>query len=324
MIYVLYDKPKNEEDMSFVAAELNYEYIELYPSERCNTNKKVFDFSKTSYKQLRNGDMVICWYDFMAVIIWWLSRLTHKDIQVLALNILLKDKNTLKNKAAKFLYACALKSKTFYATVTTKAYGSRIKAMLKINKDLYVLRDPYHSSYVMKSSIEEDYIFCGGRNGRDWKLITEIAKELPNVEFIFCMSEEDSHEYINGCPKNISIKSDICYEDFMEILSHSKIVALPLDTWAPAGLTVVFQAIANNKLVLISKTVSTEEYFSATPNLMCSSKQEWEEKITYYLMNDSERKDQAIMLKDSIETMCSEENYGITVNNIVTDTMKAK
>ena len=57
-----------------------------------------------------------------------------KNRKIIALNILLKDKATTKNKAAKLLYKPVLKSKKVQATVTSKKYGEHLNEMLGIQK----------------------------------------------------------------------------------------------------------------------------------------------------------------------------------------------
>lgn len=62
-------------------------------------------------KRSEDSDTIICWYDFMAVLCWWLCKVQFKKRKIIAVNILLKDKNITKNELAKFLYKLVLKSK---------------------------------------------------------------------------------------------------------------------------------------------------------------------------------------------------------------------
>ena len=50
------------------------------------------------------------------------------------------------------------------------------------------------------------------------------------------------------------------YGTFREMVRVASAVFMPLDTEAPAGLTVYFQAAANNKMIITSDTVTTEGY----------------------------------------------------------------
>ena len=326
MIYILYDKPKSMEDMSFIVSEIEKECIEVYPECRCDSIKKVLQFCNSVYAKVNNGDVVICWYDFMGVIIWWLSKIKCKEISVIALNILLKDKKTIKNTIAKSLYKRALKAENFTATVTTKAYGVELNRILGLDKDYYVLHDPYHDTFRINSICTEknNAVFCGGRNGRDWTLMTEIAQKLKSVNFLFVMSSADFEKFKSSMSSNVTVITDAPYDEFLKKMCESEIVALPLNTWAPAGLTVLFQAVANNKLVLTTGTVSTEEYMSVTPELLCYTKEDWLQKIESYLKRTDERQCICSKLKQSIEQMCSEKNYSQTINRIVSETKRGE
>lgn len=326
MIYILYDKPKSMEDMSFIVSEIEEECIEVYPECRCDSIKKVLHFCNSIYAKLNDGDVVICWYDFMGVIIWWLSKIRRKEIEIIALNILLKDKKTIKNAIAKSLYRLVLKSESVIATVTTKAYGVELNRILGLNKDYYILHDPYHETFRISSICNEknNTVFCGGRNGRDWTLMIEVAQNLKNVNFLFVMSSADFEIFKSSMSSNVTVKTDVPYDIFLKYMCESEIVALPLNTWAPAGLTVLFQAIANNKLVLTTGTVSTEEYLSVTPELLCYTKEDWLQKIEYYLKRTTERQCICKKLKQSIEQMCSEKNYSQTINRIVLETKRGE
>ena len=73
MIYVLYDKPKKLEDMSFLTAAFEKEYKEIYPEWRCTSIKQMLSVCSTTVKRTKSGDTIVCWYDFMGVLCWWLS-----------------------------------------------------------------------------------------------------------------------------------------------------------------------------------------------------------------------------------------------------------
>lgn len=318
MIYILYDKPKSIEDMSFVSSQINKKYIEIYPDIRCNSIKKVYLFAEHVFKRFSKNDTIVCWYDFMGVIFYCLSKIHRKPLNIIGLNILLKDKKTIKNRVAKFLYKKALLDSKFYATVTTVEYGNKINAVLGIDKAYYLLHDPYHSTFKYeKQSKSFGYVFCGGRNGRDWGLMIEIAKSLQDILFTFVMAEADFLLYQNEIPQNVNIKKNIPYNEFMDSLCGASIVALPLDTWAPAGLTVLFQAIANEKLVLTTSTVSTDEYLEAAPNLLCHTIDDWKSKIRFYLDNEQERNISINRVKKDIEQKCAEEKYSEIIKNII-------
>lgn len=316
MIYILYDKPKKLEDMSFLTAAFEQEYKEIYPEYCCTSVKRMLAVCSTTVKRAKAGDLIVCWYDFMGVLCWWISKLSNKNIKVIAINILLKDKKTMKNKLAKYLYKKALCSNSFSATVTTAGYGRYINEILGTKADFTLLHDVYHQNYALEKPVktEKNTVFCGGRNGRDWKLLFEVAKELPEITFNCVMPGAMKEQFSDALGDNVCIKADIPEREFMKFLCQSQLVALPLDTEAPAGLTVYFQAAANNKMIITSDTVTTKGYLSDGCGVLCKNTvEDWVDKIQYYLQHTSEIDICAAKFKNFIENECSEEKYSKTL-----------
>ena len=88
----------------------------------------------------------------------------------------------------------------------------------------------------------------------------------------------------------------------------------PLDTEAPAGLTVYFQAAANNKMIITSDTVTTEGYLSDGCGALCKNTvEDWVDKIQYYLLHTNDADVCAAKFKKFLESECSEEKYAKTL-----------
>lgn len=130
-IYMLFDNPADKQNMTFLNGYETAKIRQVYPSQKCNSTKEMLTACKDMIRQSAEGDTIICWYDFMAVLCWWLCKVQFKNRKIIALNILLKDKATAKNKLAKFLYKPMLKSKKVQATVTSKKYGEHLNEMLE-------------------------------------------------------------------------------------------------------------------------------------------------------------------------------------------------
>lgn len=268
------------------------------------------------------GDTIVCWYDVQAVICWWLCRLTGKRRNIICLNILLKQKDTLKNRMASFLFRKALVADNFKASVTSSAYGKWLNGKLGIDVEYTLLHDVYHDYYEMHGMGEssQDIVFCGGCFGRDWRLMLDIVKAVPEVRFYMIMTSDMERRYfgsMNGAyPANVKVLTDIPFRDFMRCLCQSKIVCMPLDSEAPQGLIVMFEAIANGKLVLTSDTPTTEEYFDKDQRLG-KDVEEWRRKLLYYLRHDEERKAKAMRLHRYVKEQCGEQQFARTVKEMV-------
>ena len=316
MIYILYDLPRNAEDMSFLTAAFEKDYEEVHPENPCLSIRQMLSACSPVVKKAKAGDTIVCWYDFMGVLCWWLAHLENKRIKILAINLLLKDKNTAKNKAAKFLYKRALRSGSFSTTVTAQAYGDYINKILGTKARFTLLHDVYRPGYRVDRSIpaEDNAVFCGGRNGRDWKLLFDIARELPDVRFYCVMPHALKEQFEPAAGKNVMIMADLPIKEFLELLCRSRLLVMPLDTEAPAGLSVFFQAAANDKMILTSDTVTTEGYLSNGRGALCSNHvEDWKNKILYYLQHEEEAAATAQKFRSFLEDECSEEEYAKTL-----------
>ena len=316
MVYMLFDNPADKQNMTFLNGFETATIRQVYPSQKCNSTKEMLAACKDVIKQSADGDTIIFWYDFMAVLCWWLCKVQFKNRKIIALNILLKDKSTAKNKLAKFLYKPMLKSKKVQATVTSRKYGEHLNEMLGIQKKYVLLHDIYHGGYSInyKGNVIPSTVFCGGRNGRDWDFLIEIAKIMPEVTFNCVMPKDKWEQHKESFSDNMVVKSDIPEKEFLEFMCQSQLVVMPLDTEAPAGLIAFYQATANGKMSITSDTVTAQEYFADGRGALCGENvDDWKHKIQYYLQHPADAYACAAKFKNYLESECSEEKYAKTL-----------
>lgn len=321
MVYMLFDNPADKEKTAFLNDYETASIEMIFPERKCNTIKEQVRACQEAIHQSTTGDTIICWYDFMGVICWWLCKIEFKKRQIIVLNILLKDKNTLKNKLAKYLYKTVLQSDNAQATVTSEGYGRHLNNILGIQKSYTLLRDLFLDIYAFdyKGEVCPRTVFCGGRNGRDWELLMKIAQTLPEITFNCVMPREKFDQYKDIFSKNIQAKVDIPEKDYLELMCQSQLVVMPLETEAPAGLIGAFQAAANGKMIIISDTVTTQEYFSNGRGALCNNDvKEWQEKIDFYLSHQKESKFCVSKLKKFLEEECSQEKFAETLMTLQT------
>ncbi len=320
MIYMLFDNPADRYGMKFLYDYKTAEIEQVYPSKKCSGSiKEMIRVCNTLIKESKKNDTILCWYDFMGVLCWWICKMTRKKRNIIAINVLLKDKKTAKNRIAKFLYKIAFKSKQIQATVTSKEYGVWINKILHINEEYEVLHDIYHSEYDLKSDekICNKTIFCGGRNGRNWKMVLEIANVLPDVKVRCIMPKDEYAKYKNCFPDNMEVQYDVSINKFMKTMCESELIIMPLDTEAPAGLIALFQAGANGKPLVVSDTVTTREYFSDDRGYLCKDDiEEWKKTIEYCLSNSQEAIERAKKFKKFLEQECTEKKYAEKIANM--------
>lgn len=322
MIYMLFDNPADQKNMTFLNGYATAEICQVYPSRKCNSVRKMLAACKDMIQQSADGDTIICWYDFMAVLCWWLCKLHFKNRKMIALNILLKNKTTVKNKLVKFLYKPMLKSEKVQATVTSRKYGEYLNEILGIQKNYILLHDVYHRSYSIDygGRIISNTVFCGGRNGRDWAQLIKIAQIMPEVIFNCVMPKDQFEQHKEHFGKNIVAQSDLSEEKFLALMCQSQLVVMPLDTEAPAGLIAFYQAASNGKMVITSDTVTTREYLIEGRGALCGENTEdWKNKIQYYLQHKEEANDCAVKLQAFLEDECSEKKYATILWGMLTE-----
>lgn len=320
MIYLLFDNPGDKNAVSFISDKLQERVIEVYsPKSNC----LIVGWIKGCLKMLRlshRNDTIVCWYDFQALLCYWLSILLFKRRKIVCINILLKDKDSLRNKVVSWLYRKALNSKRVVASVTSTEYGTHLKERLGINKKLFLLHDVFHESYLYKRKFHviPNSVFCGGRNGRDWKFMIEVAKVMPHVQFHLVMPKIIYEEFQNELPDNVIAKYNLSMEDFMKEMCSCELVALPLDTEAPAGLIVLFQAAANMKYIITTDTMTTREYLSDGKGcLLLNDVDVWKKAINEKLGNVKSNFIASEKLLIFLESECSERKFVESVESMI-------
>ena len=308
MIYFIFDNPEDKNKIEFLYEYGTKGYQQVYPEHQLLGMREMAFFVKECISNTTEKDQLIFWYDFMGILCWWICRLTCKKRKIIILNILLKDKKTKKNVLAKFLYKNVLIDKNVVATVTSREYGQWLNQLLGLKRDYPLLHDIYYGDVVNQKCSSEGYVFCGGRNGRDWNMLLDVAKEIPNISFK-CVMPRSTFYSLHNIPTNAEIYCDIPEQEFLCLLEKSSLVAMPLDTDAPAGLIALFQAGMYKKLVITSNTPVTREYISFDRGVLCSTKEEWISAIKQYTTNTDEGNKKAENFNGFLNKECSKEIY---------------
>lgn len=312
MIYLLFDNPNDKEKVSFIANSFSFEIKEIYSPK---WDKLIIGWiigCLTILKLSKRNDTIVCWYDFQAVLCYWLAKLSFRQRKIVCINLLLKDKASTKNKVVAWLYKKALKSKHFVASVTSVEYGNHLKDRLGIDKDLFLLHDLFQDNYKINGcmDVRPKTVFCGGRNGRDWKFMIEVAKVMPDIQFHLVMPKVTYDEYHDELPGNVVAKYNLSMDDFMKEMCSCEIVALPLDTEAPAGLIVLFQAAANMKYIITTDTMTTREYLSDGRGCLFPNDVDvWAKGICEKLGSTTSNFMASEKLLNFLKTECSEEKF---------------
>ena len=322
MNYIIYDNI--HDNNGFIAEALIEKGIgikEIYsPVSRYKCMSWIMGAVKAIQKS-SSGDRLIFWYDFQGVICFWICRLFLLRRNMILLNLLLKNKPTLRNKLVSRLYKPALQSSRVRATVTSLEYGRKLNKQLQVIVSYTLLRDVYPFAEKEESEWKDcgNTVLCGGNNGRDWNLSIQIAGGMPEVRFVFVMPRAVMKSIPKGSlPGNIHLFCDIALDEFNRLLQESSIVMLPLDTDAPAGLIVLFQAASQQKLVVATSTPVTKEYLDQESGVLCKhDSEQYRKEISFYLRHPDMAQSKGKALHDRLKSECSKDIYTNHLYNLV-------
>lgn len=261
-------------------------------------------------KVSKKGDTIIAWYDFQGILAWWICLLTFRDRNIVALNIRLKDKTTLVNRMAAFLYKYALRSSNMKATVSSLEYGEALKKRLGISRDFPLVRDiNLYPGYCLPFKDNGRRIFCGGNQSRDWNRVMRVARLLPDYRFVVIMPGKEREE-VADVPSNVRILCDVPYKTFMGYMHSSTFLLLPVDTNAPAGLIVMFEATWLGKLLFTNSTQVMREYIGEHHGVLVrNDDQKFANKIEYYYNHQEEAAEKVNCFQKYLREECSEEGF---------------
>lgn len=322
MILILHDIP---EGYPFVAERMKRPCRKVYSPQK---KRKYFTWLAGAWKAVREskkGDIIVSLYDFQGVLCYWIGLLTFRRRDIIAINILLKEKHSLKNKIAEFLYKRAIRNKRFHATATTTAFGDQLTARLRPRNPITLLPDVFYDSYLKDAEKREpkkgNYVFSGGRNGRNWPLLIETARLTPSIRYCIALPHNELEKIRTDTPDlpyNIVFHCDISESQFTDLLADSAIVALPLDTSAPAGLIVLFQAGACMKPVILTDSISTHDYIACGRGFgLPNDPALWAETISSLISNDTTAQESASKLNAYIINECNESKYVDKIEKII-------
>lgn len=261
----------------FVNEKYNYLFLGLDNLKEVDMNQKMripllhlkyFMASLKCILKSSKNDLIIVWLDTMGVYTYVCSRILFKRRKIIILNIMAPREKTFKSNIRDRLYHFALNDKNCFPTVNNLSLIDIYRKDLNLtNKLFFVLKDSIIHPELIEVQYKsgDNYVFFGGAGGRDFELMIEIAKRLPEVPFVFVVKRK-SFPTNMALSDNISIFFDTSRNDFNLKLSNSNLLALPIKVDTPAGILVIITAGLKSKLVISSNTVSIREYITNNKN----------------------------------------------------------
>ena len=101
-----------------------------------------------------------------------------------------------------------------------------------------------------------DVVSVGADPHRDFELLLAVARALPEARFLVVTNPEHARS-LGERPPNVSIETDLPFEQMRDRLARARVVALPVRENSYSGATtVLLQAMALEKPVVVTRTAA--------------------------------------------------------------------
>lgn len=118
-----------------------------------------------------------------------------------------------------------------------------------------------------RGTFTEEVISVGGDPRRDYRMVLNIARQMPEVSFRIIASKVHS-EVLRDAPQNVKVNYDIPFHQMLVHLQESKVVLLCSQENNYSGATtVLLQAFALGKAVVVTQTQAIVEGYGWTDSL---------------------------------------------------------
>ncbi|MDB5277765.1 MAG: hypothetical protein JWR61_2720 [Ferruginibacter sp.] len=335
LIFTVCSEPKNNEFMIDHFAPKGFECVSLgmktSMKNRTVSWRRIILYYKyiqvaiASIQKSKQDDLIIAQNFVIGAWTGFFCKLLGIKRTILSLNMISHDKGFINTIVRRVVYNTAFKYPYFYITVNSKGLIDVYSKEFKIHVDhFYLLHDAIREHYESAPFKPGDgSVFCGGEAMRDWNTLFNAAKLLPKVPFT-AVARKIHFDLSLEIPENVTMYYDCEFDFFYQKLTESSVVAMPLTTTAPAGLTVMIKAALLSKPIIITATPSTKDYIEDNVNGILLEKGDEKRlaaEIIRILSDDTVAERLTTSMTKSIKAF-SMENYFGTMENIVRQLVK--
>ncbi len=277
--------------------------------------------------QTGKDDYIICWSELTGLIMNSITLL-GKRRKVVLLNWL-SPPETKKKTIGRWFLNRLRKSAVMnpMCKIVTNAPSSTEKWIdyLKVNNKsrFYYIPDVYNSNIPFEKIVikSKKYCFAGGMNNRDWGLLTKVAEELSNIDFICVALKSDWDLYVSKLPDNVTVYFNTSEEEYYNYMKNSYVVLLPLRTKRVSGLINVMRAAQYGVLCCASDTEAVRLYYSQEQrDLLLNGFQEWKDKIKeIYEYTEEKYIQRAGLFQSNIRNLAGPNHYCERLVDIIYD-----
>ena len=224
----------------------------------------------------RKKDVFITWNRRTGLFLNAILVLLHRKNKLITMNWLTPKPNESTIKLIQKVF------KNPYAQIIVNSPESEIEwnfQMKRQRSNITVIPDVYDSGTTfVKREKKDDYCFTGGYNNRNWNVIKELAFKHPSISFV-CVANKNDFESVvkEDIPSNMKVLFDIEAAHYYDLMRDAYIVLLPLRDKRVAGLINIVKSASFGVPCMITKTVSTAQYYASGSTLLVDEKvnQSW-------------------------------------------------
>jgi len=201
-------------------------------------------------------DTIFFWQQFIGIYFCVCARMLHLRKPCLTGPLLYRAGSRLKQR----LFSFALGYPNVRALVFTATEKKQLQDLFRVPPErvrtLQYGQSPSPFLEEMREkAIDRGYIFSGGTSHRDYPLLFDAARRLPEIAFVIACTRND----VKGLevPANVTVNHDCFGRDFERLIAESRAVTLPLRPGPlSSGHLVLFKAMqAAKPLVLPDERV---------------------------------------------------------------------
>jgi glycosyltransferase involved in cell wall biosynthesis len=122
---------------------------------------------------------------------------------------------------------------------------------------------------VRERAPDVDVVSIGADPRRDFELLAVVAARRPELSFRFVTTAERARS-LGTLPGNVAVETDLPLDDARDRLAGARVVALPVrDNSYSGATTVLLQAMATAKPVVVSRTAAISEGYALEDGFNC-------------------------------------------------------
>jgi glycosyltransferase involved in cell wall biosynthesis len=178
------------------------------------------------------------------------------------------------------------------------------------------------------ASTEHDVVSIGADPRRDFGLLVEVARRLPDRSFRIVAGRDNARE-LHALPANVRLDVDVPFGEIRECLLTARMVALPVRENSYSGATTtLLQAMACGKPVAVTRTAAIARGYHLENDVNCrlvppGEVAALEEAVVRLLDDDAAAAGLGIRARETVERNLTWRRYTDEIRRLLVDTARS-